>query len=101
MVTLQKSQKLSSGQFLLQWPLLPHQEHIIVFFDESEGWVAGLVYVNAFFDLVAPGPLLFVGALVDPLVSLHSGGSWWLVLGFVTGEACDGPPACVCGCCRG
>ena len=48
-------------------------------------------------DLVTPGPLPVVGALVDPLVSLHSSGSWWLVPGLVTGGACDGPPACVVG----
>ena len=47
--------------------------------------------------MIAPEPLLFVGALVDPLVSLHSGGSCWLVLGLGTGGACDGPPACVVG----
>ena len=38
-----------------------------------------------------------MGALVDPLVSLHSGGSCWLVLGLETRGACDGPPACVVG----
>ena len=42
-------------------------------------------------------PLPFVGALVDPLVSLYSGGSWWFVFGLVTGVACDGLPACVVG----
>ena len=50
-----------------------------------------------FFDLVAPGLLPFVGALVDPLLSLHSDGSCWLVLGSETGGACDGPPAHVVG----
>ena len=40
-----------------------------------EGSVAGPVFVDAFLDLVAPGPLPFVGALVDPLVSLCPGGS--------------------------
>ena len=54
-------------------------------------------FVDAFFGLVAPGPLLFVGALVDPLVSLCSSGSCWLVLGLETGGACDGPPALVVG----
>ena len=34
---------------------------------------------------------------MDPLVSLHSSGSWWSVFGLVTGGACDGPPACVVG----
>ena len=47
--------------------------------------------------MVAPGPLPLVGALVDPLVSLCSSGSWWHVLGLVTGGACDGPPAYVVG----
>ena len=47
--------------------------------------------------MVAPWPLPFVGALVDPFVSLHSGGSWWSVFGLVTGGACGGPPACVVG----
>ena len=86
MVTLQKSQKrLLCGQFLLQWPLSSHREHVKVL----EGWVAASVFVDALFDLVAPGPLLFVGALVDPLVSLHSIGSCWLLLGLETGGACD------------
>ena len=44
-----------------------------------------------------PCPLPFVGALVDPLVSLCSSGSWWFVFGLVTGGACGGPPACVVG----
>ena len=47
--------------------------------------MAASAFVDAFFDLVAPGPLPFVGALVDPLVPLHSGGSCWLVLGLETG----------------
>ena len=59
--------------------------------------MAASAFVDAFFDLVAPGPLLFVGALVDPLVSLHSSGSCWLVLGLETGGACDGLPAHVVG----
>ena len=71
-----------------------HIENIIIVL---EGWVAASAFVDAFFDLVAPGPLPFVGALVDPLVSLHSGGSCWLVLGLETGGACDGPPAHVVG----
>ena len=79
---------------------------MIVFFDESEGWVAGPVLATVaghssdafFFDLVAPGPLPFAGALVDPLVvSLHSGRSWWSLFVLLTGEACGGPPACVVG----
>ena len=37
------TENYNMGQFLLQWPLSPHPEHIIVFFDESEGWVAGSV----------------------------------------------------------
>ena len=75
-----------------------------MFFDESEGWEAGPVLAtvlvqgsDAFFDLVAPGPLPFACALVDPLVSLHSGGSWWFLFELVTGGACGGPPACVVG----
>ena len=79
---------------------------MIVFFNESEGWVAGPVLATVpgqgsdafFFDLVAPGPLPFAGALVDPLVvSLHSGGSWWSLFGLLTGAACGGPPACIVG----
>ena len=50
---------------------------------------------DAFFDLIAPWP--FVGALVDPLVSLHSSGSWWFLFVLVTGGVCGGPPACVVG----
>ena len=45
----------------------------------------------------APWPLPFVGALVDPLVSLCSGGSWWFLFRLLTGGACGGPPACVVG----
>ena len=93
-VTLQKSQnRLLCGQFLLRWPLSPQWEHVIV----VEGWVAAFAFVNAFFDLVAPGPLPLVGALVDPLVSLCSGGSCLFVLGLETGGACDGLPAHVVG----
>ena len=85
---------------------MPQAEHIIVFFDESEGWVEGPVFATVpgcssdafFFDLAAPGPLPFAGALVDPLVvSLHSGGSWWSLFVLFTGGACGGPPACVVG----
>ena len=54
------------------------------------GWVS-----DVFFDLVAPWPI--VSALVDPLVSLRSSGSWWFLLGLVTGGACGGPPAHVVG----
>ena len=55
------------------------------------------MFVDAFFDLAAPGHLPFVGALVDPFVPLCSGGSCWLVLGLGTGGACAGPLACVAG----
>ena len=59
--------------------------------------MAASAFVNAFFDLLAPGPLLFAGALVDPLVPLCSSGSCWLVLGLEAGGACGGPPSHVVG----
>ena len=67
---------------------MPHPEHMIVFFDESAGWVAGPVPNEVpgqgsdalFLALTAPGSLPTAGALVDPLeVPLCSGGSYWLL----------------------
>ena len=77
--------------------LSPQQEQVRVF----EGCVAASAFVNAFFDLVAPGPLLFVGALVDPLESLHSSGSCWLVLGLETGGGLWWSSSPCCRCCQG
>ena len=71
---------------MLQWPLLPHAEHTIVFLDDPAGCVVGPVPDDVpgwgsdvlFFPLVGPGPLPdFPGAPVAPLVvPLHSHRSW-------------------------